>query len=137
MLFLKYRYCTEDNFDKNFVSVVECPSTADVCIRAIQINNGGENGDEENTNNSNMAGSVFRACGTSEKARAREILSLGFYPVKDSCIVRKIGGQSVDFNNSVFQICACASELSNGRGEMKCEKAQPEEETKIIQPFEI
>ena len=128
------RYCTEDYFDSEHLTVVTCPDSADVCIRAIQINNGNQ---DQHTSN---AGSVFRACGTSETARDRELLSIGYYPIKNSCIVKKVGNDVVSFNNSVFQICACEGDLSNGRGEMQCandKKQQEKARTKIIQPFEI
>jgi hypothetical protein len=107
------RFCTEDHFDSEHLTVVECPSTADVCVRAIQLNNG--NSDSKISS----AGSVFRACGTSTASTSREILSLGYYPIKNSCVVRRIGAESANFNNSVFQICSCEGDISNGSG-IKC-----------------
>lgn len=112
------RYCTEDNFDPEHVSVLDCPADSDICLRAIQLSDGSREGRAAML--LPTAGSMFRACGTSELAQRRELTSLGVYPIKNSCVVKRIGDNVPYFNNSVFQICSCSGDLSNGRGEMKC-----------------
>lgn len=101
--------CEENEFDPINVRRIECPPTADVCIRAIQLNNG-------------THGAVFRACGSSDTSKNKEILLLGYYPPYNECVVRKIGAESQIFNGYEFQICACSNNLSNGPGPMKCQQ---------------
>lgn len=99
------RFCHEDSFDASKVKQIDCPPGADVCIRAIQK--------EED----NKAGAIFRACGSSERTKNKEILMLGYYPPYNKCVIQKIGPESPLFNSSIFEICATTTELGNGKGE--------------------
>lgn len=112
------RYCHEDSFNPKITYTVTCPSTADVCVRAIQISNG--NGDEKTSN----AGAVFRSCGSTNQTDPMEELILGYYPPKNRCIVYKVGHESALFNNSVFEICATTRDMGNGSGDMKFDQLQ-------------
>lgn len=78
------RYCHEDSFNPKITYTVDCPATADVCVRAIQIANG--NPDEKTSN----AGAVFRSCGSTNQTDPMEELILGYYPPKNKCIVYKV-----------------------------------------------
>jgi hypothetical protein len=105
-------YCTEDNFDENLTTRVECAQADDVCVRAIQLNKGNVDGE------STQGTTVFRSCGSSSKSENPQLTTLGFYPLHNVCIIYKVTEKL--FANSTFQVCSCASELGNNKGEMKC-----------------
>ena len=66
-----------------------------------------------------LLSSIFRSCGTSSSAKQPEQTHFGFYPLKNRCNKYKAVKESL-FPNAEFEICSCAQDLSNSKGEMKC-----------------
>ncbi len=96
-------FCAEDVFNAKNVKVMTCPPDADVCVRLRQKSDG----------------SIFRSCGTSQSAMKPEKTNFGYVPLKDTCINYNSIKESV-FPDVEFEMCSCSTDLSNGKGEMKC-----------------
>ena len=96
-------YCAEDVFNPQNVQVIQCPSDADVCVRLRQKTDG----------------SIFRSCGTSHSATRPEKTNIGYVPLKNTCINYNSIKESV-FPDVEFEMCSCSTDLSNGKGDMKC-----------------
>lgn len=95
-------FCGEDVFNDKNVKVIQCPPDADVCVRLKQTD-----------------GSIFRSCGTSQSAMNPEKINFGYVPLKNTCINYNSIQESV-FPDVEFEMCSCSTDLSNGKGDMKC-----------------
>ena len=104
--------CSEDAFDKAYLSVIKCPEDADVCVRVIQLS-------DSSTGQIGGKGSVFRSCGQSNKSKRPEKLNFGFYPILNSCEkFSSVPGSAIP--NATFEICSCSRSLSNVNGAISC-----------------
>ena len=99
-------FCSEDTFDGKKIAAISCPTDADVCVKITKLSDG----------------SIFRSCGTSSSAAHPELTHFGFYPLKNACTNYKASSDS-KYPESEFEICACADDLSNTRGKMKCDSS--------------
>lgn len=104
--------CSEDAFDKTYLSVIKCPEDADVCVRVVQLS-------DSSSGQIGGKGSVFRSCGQSNKSKRPEKLNFGFYPILNSCEkFSSVPGSAIP--NATFEICSCTRSLSNVNGAISC-----------------
>jgi hypothetical protein len=92
------KHCTQDNFNKAFLKVVECPANEDVCVTLHDQKKGG----------------IIRGCGKSGSQLSNAISESAFISQDGSCL-SYIGNPSGNFPNSIINVCSCGKDYGNDK----------------------
>lgn len=101
------RYCTEDSFNGQRLTVITCPLDNDICVRLIQ------------RNDKNMPSAVIRSCGKSNTKLPVEVSDYGFFASSGTCLTYR-GSSKNSLSNSTVTLCSCSKDLGNGKNIENC-----------------
>jgi hypothetical protein len=101
------RYCTEDSFDGQRLSIITCPLDNDICVRLIQ------------RNHKNIPSAVMRSCGKSNTKLSEDISDHGFFASSGTCLTYR-GSSRNSLSNSTVTLCSCSKDLGNGKNTEIC-----------------